>query len=192
MIKDEKSGIRKKYKALRGQMDSRRVSVLSGEISKHIMESGIFQSAEYMYAYYPLGNEADVRPVVEAALEMGKHVAFPKVSGEVMDFFEIRDFSRLHPGAFGIMEPEGDCPVYWCHALVLTPGIAFDKNGNRMGYGKGYYDRYLAEYPECVTVGVAYGLQLTPRLPAEETDVPLDYIATESGVWKIENERVLK
>lgn len=182
----EKREIRKKYKTARHQMEQRQVSALSQEICKHIIESSIFQSAGHIFAYYPLGNEADVRPVVKAAWRMGKHVAFPKVFGDVMRYFEISDFSQLHPGTFGVMEPEETCPVDWNHALVLTPGVAFDQKGNRMGFGKGYYDKYLAKFPECITIGVSYGLQLAEQIPVEVTDIPLDYMVTETGMWKTE------
>lgn len=180
----KKREIRKKYKTARNQMNEQQVSVLSEKICKYVMESDIFQCAEYILAYYPLGNEADVRRIVETAWEMGKHVAFPKVFGDSMAYFETRDFSELHPGTFGVMEPEETKEVSWEQALILTPGVAFDRNGNRMGFGKGYYDKYLSGYPECVTIGVAYDMQMAEEIPVEETDVPLDFMVTELGMWK--------
>lgn len=182
----EKREIRKRYKIAREQMTQQQVEALSERICKHIISSSIFQSEEYICVYYPLGNEADVRQVAEAAWEMRKRVAFPKVFGDVMRYFEISDFSQLHPGTFGVMEPEEMRPVTWDHALILTPGVAFDKRGNRMGFGKGYYDKYLAKFPECITVGVSYELQLAEEIPVEVTDIPLDYMVTETGMWKTE------
>lgn len=176
---NNKKEIRKKYRALRDQMDPASVLALSARICENIRSLEAFQNADYIYAYYPLGNEADIRPVIEEAWRLGKKTAFPKVFGDDMRFFQIDDFSHLHPGTFGVMEPEEDHPVNWKDVLVLVPGVAFDLKGNRMGFGKGYYDRYLKELPGAVTVGVAYGLQIADCIPTEDTDIRLDVIVTD-------------
>ncbi len=186
----KKQEIRKFYKQLRNDMDREQVAALSSEICKQILESPLFQAAEYIYAYYPLGNEADIRPVAEEAWRQGKQVAFPKVFGDEMYFFEVGDFSQLAEGAFGVMEPlsvnDGGTarPVDWrrLDTLVLTPGVAFDRHGNRMGFGKGYYDRHFTEKNRYIMLGVAYELQMAEELPTSEFDVALPYIVTECGM----------
>lgn len=183
---NSKKEIRKKYKTMRDQMDQREVRTLSERICEHIINLDDFSKAEYIYAYYPLGNEADIRAAVEEAWRLGKRVAFPKVFGDEMRFFEIDDFSHLHPGTFGVMEPEENQPADWQQVLILVPGVAFDMTGNRMGFGKGYYDRYLEQMPEAVTVGIAYGLQIAEYIPTEPTDVRLNYVVTEEDIRKID------
>lgn len=178
-----KREIRKQYKNLREQMSGEKVIKLSGQICRNLLESDLFFEAQYIYAYYPLGNEADIRPVIEAAWKDGKRVAFPKVFGDTMRFFEIKNFYQLSPGTFGVMEPEESCPVDWESPLVLTPGVAFDRSGNRMGFGKGYYDRYFGDRPEAVMLGVAYELQIAEKIPVSRYDRTLHGVVTENGVF---------
>lgn len=164
-------------------MSPEEVNRLSGQICRNLLESSLFSEAQYIYAYYPLGNEADICPVLDEAWKSGKRVAFPKVFGETMRFFEVKSFDHLSPGTFGVMEPEEGCPVDWENPLVFTPGVAFDRNGNRMGYGKGYYDRYFGSRPGAVMLGVAYELQVTEKIPVGVYDRVLDGVVTENGVF---------
>ncbi|MCC8017558.1 MAG: 5-formyltetrahydrofolate cyclo-ligase [Lachnospiraceae bacterium] len=193
----QKQEMRKKYRTLRNDMDRDSAERLSARICRRISESPLFKNAKYIYAYYPLGNEADIRPVVEEAWRKGKCVAFPKVFGEELRFFEVEDFAQLSEGAFGVMEPSEDgetdssdgpsrpVPVDWRgeEALVLTPGVAFDRKGNRMGFGKGYYDRHFAGDNRCVMMGVAYELQIADQLPADPFDVVMSCIMTEQNQY---------
>lgn len=175
----EKKKIRKYYKEKRDHLSAEQVNSYSEDICKHVIQLQVFRKTEYIFAYYPLGNEADIRAIIEKAWSLGKRVAFPKVFGDMMRFFEISDFSSLHSGTFGVMEPEEKNPVSWSTPLVLVPGVAFDLNGGRMGFGKGYYDKYLASIPTCITMGISYDFQITDELPMEPTDVALDYIISE-------------
>lgn len=177
----EKQELRREFKKRRVDMTAEEVSSLSEKICAHILRDPLFMEAEYILAYHPLGNEADIRQVVKEAWKQKKHVAFPKVFGDEMRFFEVESFAQLHPGCFGVMEPEETHPAEWENALMLTPGVAFDRNGGRMGFGKGYYDRYLSKYPECTTLGVSYELQVAEQIPTEPLDVPLAYLVTEKG-----------
>ncbi|MCC8065802.1 MAG: 5-formyltetrahydrofolate cyclo-ligase [Lachnospiraceae bacterium] len=189
----EKQNVRDHYKQLRNEMSQGQVETLSLKICEHLISSDLFLQAEYLYAYAPLGNEVDIRPVVEAAWQQGKQVAFPKVFGEEMRYFEVTSFSQLKEGTFHVMEPEesaGAAPVDWRGErglLVLVPGVAFDRKGNRMGYGKGYYDRHFADLDtsqgESFT-GVAYELQIAERLPTEDFDLSVTSLVTELGMKK--------
>ena len=106
-----------------------------------------------------------------------------------MRYFEISSFSELEEGTFHVMEPVEMHPVDWENALVLVPGVAFDRQCNRMGYGKGYYDRFFEGKPDCVKLGVAYELQVSDQLPAEENDLPMEYLVTEKEMWKKDDSR---
>ena len=180
-----KKELRTQYKNLREQMNPEDVKKLSGQICRHLLESELFFRTQCIYAYYPLGNEVDICPVVEEAWKYGKQVAFPKVFGETMRFFEVKSFDRLSPGTFGVMEPEEKHPVDWKNPLVLTPGVAFDRNGNRMGYGKGYYDRYFGSRQGAVMLGIAYEAQIAEKIPVGEYDRTLDGLVTENGVLSL-------
>lgn len=169
---------------LRNGMSEIEVKEKSDRICQNIISSNLFQQAEKILAYAPLGNEVDIRSVIEEGWRQQKRIAFPKVFGETMRYFEISSFSELEEGTFHVMEPVETNPIDWEEALVLVPGVAFDFQGNRMGYGKGYYDRFLEGKPDCKKLGVAYEVQVADQLPREENDLPMEYLVTEKGVWK--------
>lgn len=185
----EKKLVRKQFRDMRNGMAPGQVKELSERICANVTASPQFLEAERIFAYYPIGNEADVRKIVREAWRQGKQVAFPGVSGEDMVFFRVSDFLKLHPGTFGVMEPEETYPVEWESGLMLVPGVAFDRRGGRMGFGKGYYDRYLADHPGCTRMGIAYELQVGDQIPVEETDMPLHYLATEQGITDMRKQR---
>ncbi len=185
----EKQEIRTYYKKLRDEMTPEECARLSAKICSNLMEDEIFRGAEYLYAYYPLGKEADVRAAAREALARGTHVAFPKVFGDQMRFFEVSGFDRMEEGSFGIMEPGGERPADWRnrHLLVLVPGIAFDNSGCRIGFGRGYYDRYFADADGSANVtlaGIGYGAQIADNLPEEAQDRKIQYLVTEEAVFR--------
>ena len=180
----EKKEIRKQYKMLRNKMSEMEVKEKSDRICQNIISSNLFQQAEKMLVYAPLGNEVDICPVMEEGWRQQKRIAFPKVFGETMRYFEISSFSQLEEGTFHVMEPVETNPIDWEEALVLVPGVAFDRQGSRMGYGKGYYDRFFEGKTDCVKVGVAYELQVADQLPTEENDLPMEYLVTEKEYGK--------
>ena len=102
-----------------------------------------------------------------------------------MEFYEISDFSQLEEGCFHVMEPVESCGESVVPELILIPGVVFDGQGNRAGYGKGFYDRYLTAHPECVRAGIAYRMQVTGQIPAEPQDVRMQYLVTEHGIARI-------
>lgn len=178
-----KKEIREIYQSLRNQMAPGQVRSLSAGICEIIKNSEYYQNARRIYAYCPIGNEADIRPIISDAWKRGKKVAFPKVFGKEMRYFQVRDFSELRVGTFGVPEPPEDILADWPDALVLVPGVAFDRDGNRMGYGGGYYDRYFARKTSQILLGVACELQIAKSIPAEETDRRMDAVATETGIF---------
>lgn len=164
-------------------MSGEEVRKKSDQVCKNIISSELFQNAEKILAYAALGNEVDIRSVIEEGWRQNKRIAFPKVFGDSMNYFEVGDFSELEEGAFHVMEPQENRPADWEDALVLVPGVAFDRKKNRMGYGKGYYDRYFAGKTGCVRLGIAYELQVAEQLPTEENDLPMEYLVTEKSLW---------
>jgi 5-formyltetrahydrofolate cyclo-ligase len=131
-------------------------------------------------AYYSIGTEVRTEGVLEAARKMGKSVSLPRLSGEKISFFEFSDETDLVPGEFGILEPNPRSAATIPEVLVV-PGIAFDSRGYRLGYGKGYYDRYLSEFPT-YSIGLAFSIQIVDKIPNTDHDVPLNALATEKGI----------
>ena len=116
-------------------------------------------------------------PMLEQALRDGKKVAVPKVYGEEMKFLYLDDLTQVEKGYAGIPEPIADEPVADDEtALVLMPGLAFDPQGHRIGYGGGFYDKFLAAEPNHPTLALCYEFQMLPELHTEEHDIPVDTV----------------
>src|SRR4051812_40354299 len=132
--------------------------------------------------YHALADEADPALLLERLVELGCHVAFPRVAakGLPLEFHRIPDGEVLAPGAFGIHEPLDIWPRVVPQAL-LVPLLAFDPSGHRLGYGGGFYDRSLALL-QVSAIGIAYAGQEVPSLPREAHDRTLDMVLTEHGL----------
>ena len=146
------------------------------------MCSGLFRDARCLALYSAIHNEVSTDEIVEQALDSDKSLVFPRVSGEDLEFVVIESPAELVSGAFGVKEPKG-CNLVPIEKidLVVVPGVAFDQRGHRLGYGRGYYDRALANcQSRCVKVGFAYDFQLVEKLPATDYDETLSVLITES------------
>ena len=118
-----------------------------------------------------------IAPMLQRALDEGKRVAVPKVYGEEMRFIYLEDLTQVSKGYAGIPEPIADAPVAEDkRALVLMPGLAFDPQGHRIGYGGGFYDRFLAQEPDHPTLALCYEFQMQAHLDTEEFDIPVDTV----------------
>lgn len=136
-----------------------------------------YQNARTIYGYLPYNQEVRTVPMLRRALADGKAVAVPKVFGDEMKFILLSDLSQVAKGYAGIPEPIADGPeAADPHALVLMPGLAFDPAGHRIGYGGGFYDKFLAREPEHPTVALCYDFQVLPRLETEAFDIPVDLV----------------
>lgn len=187
-IAADKRTLRKKMKEKRAALTPDAYAARSHMICEMLRRMLVFREAHCIYCYAPLPQEADLWELIDQLLAGGdKRLAFPRVTGpddgNRMEFYEVQSREELTEGAYHVMEPvdDGREPVDWTDALVLVPGVAFSTDGARMGYGRGYYDRYLSEHPQLVRVGVAFDVQLTDELSAvcEPTDIQMDYVQTE-------------
>ncbi len=156
-----------------------------------LMASPIFQESKWIYSYISIRSEVDTTCLIRSALASGKHVAVPVLDGDSMDFREIRSLEDCRPGPFRIPEPAADgqtsSGLQYAEqpGLMILPGLAFDLRGNRLGYGGGYYDRYLKRYPGHRIVALAYPFQILEAVPAESHDCLTDYIVTCEDIFKI-------
>ena len=177
-----KRSIRSHFLAERKSRSSQICADSSSEIQRHFMCSGLFRDARCLALYSAIHNEVSTDEIVEHALDNDKSLVFPRVIGEELEFVVIESPSELVPGAFGVKEPKG-CSLVPVENidLVVVPGVAFDKRGHRLGYGRGYYDRALTKcQSRCVKVGFAYDFQLVEKLPATDYDETLSVLITES------------
>ena len=146
-------------------------------LGEKFRESDAYQKAKTIYGYLPYNQEVRTVAILAQALADGKQVAVPKVYGEDMKFILLPDLTRVSKGYAGIPEPVADGPVAQDEtALVLMPGLAFDRAGHRIGYGGGFYDKFLAREPHHPTVALCYDFQVMDRLETEEFDIPVDLV----------------
>ena len=159
-------------------MAAAEVESRSAALAEKLYRTAQWRAAGSVYVYIAFNQEVRTRPIIERAWAEGKRVAVPKVVSGGMRFIWLDRFDQLAPqGAFGILEPIGDGPVADDDAaLILVPGLAFDAQGHRVGYGGGYYDRWLSENPGHPTLALCYGFQVVDRIEAEAHDMRVDAV----------------
>jgi len=165
--------IREKKRAMTGEEILRR----SEKLAEKFLATEVYRNAKSLYGYLPYNQEVNTLPILEQAQRDGKRVAVPKVYGDTMRFLWLDDLSKIEKGYAGIPEPIADEPeADDTTALVLMPGMAFDAEGHRIGYGGGYYDKFLAAERDHPTLALCYDFQMLEHLETEEFDIPVDLV----------------
>ena len=185
----DKSSLRSNYLRVRRAIPARLRISSDDAIRSALRGFDVFQRAPIVLTYVSFGPEVDTRTIIEELLEEGRRVAVPRVVREEhkMVFSEISSLDELSSGTMKILEPPADAPVLTVPEMVktacLVPGLVFDGSGHRVGYGGGYYDRFLTFYPGN-KIGLARVTQLSSNpLPVGEHDVPVDFLVSEGTVW---------
>ena len=173
----DKKELRRSIRERKRAMTEEEIISRSESLGKQFHSSEAYRNAKTIYGYLPYNQEVRTVPMLEQALKDGKKVAVPKCYGDEMKFIFMEDLSKVEKGYAGIPEPIADGPVADDPtALVLMPGMAFDPQGHRIGYGGGFYDKFLAAEPEHPTLALCYEFQLLPHLETEEHDIPVDHV----------------
>lgn len=173
----DKKELRAQIRALKRAMTEEQIVQSSARLGELFVQTAQYKQAKTIYGYLPYNQEVRTVPMLEQALRDGKKVAVPKCYGDEMRFIYMDDLSKVEAGYANIPEPIADDPVADDKtALVLIPGMAFTKNGDRMGYGGGFYDKFLAAEPDHPTVALCYAFQMVESLPTEEYDIPVDCV----------------
>lgn len=173
----DKKALRKQVSVLKKAMTVEEIERCSVELTEKFLALPAYRGARSVYGYLPYNQEVRTVPLLRRAQADGKRVAVPKVFGEEMRFIWLDDLDAVAEGYCHIPEPIADGPVADDPtALVLMPGLAFDPEGHRMGYGGGFYDRFLAAEPGHPTAALCYGFQVLPSLDTEDHDIPVDTV----------------
>lgn len=173
----DKQQLRKYIREKKRAMTPEEIQDRSRRLAELLAASEAYRAAKSIYGYLPYNQEVRTTPMLEQALRDGKRVAVPKVYGEEMRFLWMEDLSLVEKGYAGIPEPIADGPIAQDEtALVLMPGLAFDPQGHRLGYGGGFYDKFLASEPGHPTIALCYEFQMLPSLDTEEHDIPVDWV----------------
>lgn len=173
----DKKELRRTIRERKRAMTEEEIVSRSEKLGVLFSQSEAYKAAKTIYGYLPYNQEVRTVPMLEQALKDGKRVAVPKVYGDEMKFLYLDDLSQVEKGYAGIPEPIADGPVADDDtALVLMPGLAFDPAGHRIGYGGGFYDKFLAAEPNHPTLALCYEFQMLPELHTEEHDIPVDTV----------------
>lgn len=189
-------------KILRKLLTEKRNSFFAGNAYKtqcinlqnHIVAHRLFQSAKIICTYAPTRSEIDVNCISQTAWEQQKTVLYPRCSKHEkgqMDFYCCNTFSDLEQGAYGILEPKNTCTLFPENVLnspdtlILVPALAYSPQGYRLGYGQGFYDRFLAKIPLAISVGITFSALLSPDICIDAWDRAVQYLATENGIQKL-------
>ena len=172
-----KQELRKAIRTRKRAMTEEEIERRSRSLCQKFLESDAYRACRTLYGYLPYNQEVRTLPILEQALADGKRVAVPKVYGEEMKFIYLTDLSQVSAGYAGIPEPISDGPVADDEtALVLMPGLVFDPQGHRIGYGGGFYDKFLSREPRHPTVALCYDFQMVDQLETERFDIPVDLV----------------
>ncbi len=185
-IKTKKTDLRNEYLLKRKSLSPEERAARDEKICAAVLASASFRYSETVLAYYPRPYEIDIRPVLTAAMALGKHVALPRCEEEHrMTYRYVASLDGLAPGSYGIYEPAADAPLFAedpaSPSLCLVPGVVFDNHGYRIGYGGGYYDRFLHDYHGSLA-GVIYRDFILPAIPYGRFDLALPVMITDSGI----------
>lgn len=173
----DKKAFRREISAKKRAMTTEQIDSASRRLSEQLFATDAYQNAKSIYAYLSYNQEVRTEGIIRRALADGKRVSVPKVFGDDMKFLWIDDLEHIAPGAYNIPEPIADSPEADDDtALILMPGLAFDPEGHRLGYGGGFYDRYLAEHHDHTLVALCYDFQLFDHLETEAHDIPVDIV----------------
>lgn len=186
----DKSSLRSNYLSARRGLPERTRYESDSSISSVLMAFPLFAAAPLVLTYVSRSEEVGTRALIERLLVSGRRVAVPRtdLASGTMTFHEISSLDDLAPRTMGILEPPEEAPALTNPAqlvgsVCLVPGLVFDGAGHRIGYGGGFYDRFLAFYPG-EKIGLARTTMLSSNpLPTDGHDVPVDFIATEGSVW---------
>ena len=177
-------------KSLRELLLERRVNtsfdllkIASKKMQKRINKVYAFKDAQKIGLYYPIGSEILTQDIIQELISKGKEVFLPKVIGKNMEFRKIEDFGSLEIGNFDIMEPKEDCKVENELDIIVVPTVGISPTGVRLGYGHGYYDKFL-EGKNTTTISLVLEKQIIKNIPKSEHDINMDWIITEDRMFQ--------
>ena len=181
---EDKKDIRDRIKRRRAELQPNKRAMDSLQIAMKALAIPMVSRATGALSYGATPDEVDAGPLLAFLRARGARGALPRVEGSELTLHWAEGNFQLERGAFGLTQPTADTPLAADEAidLIIVPGVAFDAEGNRLGYGAGYYDRLLARFPGVPTVGLAYDEQIVDGIPVEEHDVPIDFVVTPTRI----------
>lgn len=182
----DKSILRKKYIGLRKQMNFKDVADQSASIMNRLLLSEAYQTAPCIFTYIGIKNEVETYALIERAFSDKKKIAVPKTFGNgIMKYYYIDTLNGLMLNSFGLLEPpqlEAEA-IPDLQSIIIVPGVVFDQTLNRLGYGAGYFDRYLSIHTYNKAIALAFNFQVISNLPSEPWDIKMDALITQDQIY---------
>ena len=184
---DEKGEVRKRLLRLRNAMMPEEIAAGSLTIMKRVIDLEEIRRASTLMVYLGFGSEVQTDELIRWGWAEGKRIVVPRCCPETRELIPclIGGWDEVAPGHYGIREPMSPClrpvPAGEIDA-ILVPAVAFDRQGRRVGYGGGYYDRFLPKAPQAMKIGAGFARQILAEIPADAYDVAVDLIVTEEGI----------
>lgn len=171
-----KNNLRKQYLNIRKSIKEEKKLKYDNEIFKKIINSSEYIKSKLVLVYVSLKEEVDTIKLIKQCLKENKKVAVPKCQGNTINFCYINSLEELKKGKFNLLEPENNNIVLnFENSICIVPGICFDKEKNRVGYGKGYYDRFLEDY-KGIKIGITYKECICDKIDTDKYDIKMDKI----------------
>lgn len=195
-IKEEKRILRKKYKNQRDSICVEKREMASEKIFENLIAMPEIERANLVLTFISFGSEPDTKEFAEHIISTGKMLAVAKCMTEsplkgIMNFHIISSLSDLEKGSYGILEPKAgilpvsDEEIDLRNTVCIVPGFSFSENGYRLGYGGGYYDRFLSKHRNIKKIGICFDEMLSENIPTADNDIPVDIIVTDKKITEI-------
>ena len=187
-LHEQKKQRRTDMKQRRSELSKASRTQMSQQIIQFLHEINEFNQAKSIFCYISYLDEVETQPLISHFLEQDLALAVPKIMGKTeMLAIPLKDFSELEPDKMGILTPKSSQAASDPFDISITPGLGFTEQGGRLGYGRGYYDRWFSKNEVKTKIGVAFEVQIVEELPLEETDMPLDMLITEERIIDLRN-----
>ena len=180
---NEKTSLRKLLLGRRDNLSADFMKIASKQIQKNLKRIESYREAQTIACYYSIGSEVRTQDIMQEIISDGKTLALPKIDNDMLVFYNVKKFDDLEEGEFGIMEPKQNCSVVTKFDILLVPAIAMTSKGQRLGYGKGFYDRFLAG-KDLTTVALTYSRLIVKHIPKSNNDIQINWVVTEDEVIK--------
>ena len=186
-----KKSLRKEMLQKRSQLTKKEINMRSEIISSLLYKTEHYKKSKTIMAFINFGSEINTRYIIEHSIDLGKSVVIPVTEPEIkkLKVSKMLNYSELEIGHYNILTPKDEFLRFIDPNeidLVLVPGLIFAKNGYRVGYGGGYYDRFFSNLkPNVVKIGISFDLQVQDRVPTDQYDLPVDFILTEKRFIRV-------
>lgn len=185
-LHEQKKQLRSEIKQRRSSLTEEDRGEMSQQIAIFLQEIPEFNHAKSVFCYISYLDEVETHLLISSFLQQNLALSVPKIMNKTeMLAIPLSDFSELEPDNLGILTPKSSIPATDSFDIVITPGLGFTEKGDRLGYGRGYYDRWFSKNKVETKIGIAFEIQIVDELPLEETDLPLDILVTEKRIIDI-------